>query len=134
MQQQNSLIKALIQHSRLALTLSHDGTGMPKQIAGAFLLAITYIALNLINQYQTEGIPVSTFIMLGFISQSYVMFLRNELIGLIMLISILFNSLTLFLTAGLGLPAEQLGLIVVAEYIVVTGAIVNVIKRETTTV
>lgn len=128
------LFFALFTHIKLALSLSHDGSGMPKQIPGAFLLAIGYITVNLLNQYSPDGIPVSTFIMLGFIAQSYVMFLRNELIGLIMLISIICNGFTLLLTSILGIPAEQLGLLVAAEYIFVTGAIVNVIKRATTTI
>lgn len=128
------LIFALCMHVKLALTLSHDGSGMPKQIPAALLLAIGYITVNLLNHYSPDGIPISTFIMLGFIAQSYVMFLRNELIGLIMLISIICNGFTLILTSVLGIPAEQLGLLVAAEYIFVTGAIVNVIKRVTTTI
>lgn len=134
MTKQPSLLRAIFAHVKLALTLSHDGTGMPKQMSGAFLLAIAYLSVNLMNHYSAEGIPVNTFIMLGFITQSYVLFLRNELIGLIMLISIACNSFTLILTRLVGLPAEQLGLLIVAEYIFVMGAVVNVIKRETSTV
>jgi len=126
------LFSALFTHVKLALSLSHDGSGMPKQIPGALLLAFGYITVNLLNQSSPDGIPISTFVMLGFIAQSYVMFLRNELIGLIMLISIICNGFTLVLTS-IGIPAEQLGLLVAAEYIFVTGAIVNVIKSVTAT-
>lgn len=133
MQTQN-LLTAFYSHIKLALTLNHDGKGMPQELPGAFLLALAYIAVNVFNHSSAEGIEAGTLIILGFIAQSYVIFLRNELIGLIMLISIICNSFTLLLTHAFGLPAEQLGLLVVAEYIFVTGAIVNVIKRATTTI
>lgn len=128
----NTLFNAFKQHAGLTLKLKHDGSGMPTKIPGALLLAMTYIALNLINNHHAEGIPLATFLMVGFIAQCYVLFLRNKLVGLILFISILCNCFTLLLTFFAGIPAENLGLLIVSEYILVTAAIINVIKSETT--
>lgn len=130
----STFISAFIQHALLAFKLKHDGTGMPKEIPGALLLAMAYIALSLFNNRHAEGIDISTFIIVGFVSQCYVLFLRNKLIGLIMFISILCNSISLIMTTILGLALEDLGLFIVAEYIFVTAAIINVIKSETTAI
>ncbi len=129
-----NILTAFLTHIKLALTLSHDGRGMPQEVPGAFILAMAYIAVNVLNHGHAEGVDIGTLIMLGFIAQSYVIFLRNELIGLIMLISVLCNGFTLLISHLAGIPVEQLGLLVVAEYIFVTGAIVNVIKRATETI
>lgn len=126
-----TLFSALFKHISLTLQLKHDGTGLPKEVPGAFLLAIAYIMMNLLNQHHADGIPASTFLMIGFIAQCYVLFLRNNLIGLILLISIISNAFSLFLTYVMGIPAENLAIMIVSEYILVTAAVVNVITRET---
>lgn len=128
------IFSAFFQHAILAFKLKHDGTGMPKEMPGAFLLALAYIALSLINNRHAEGIDMSTFIIVGFVSQCYVLFLRNKLIGLIIFISILCNSISLIMTTMLDLALEDLGLFIVAEYVFVTAAIINVIKSETTAI
>lgn len=129
-----TIFSAFFQHAILAFKLKHDGTGMPKEMPGAFLLALAYIALSLINNRHAEGIDMSTFIIVGFVSQCYVLFLRNKLIGLIIFISILCNSISLIMTTMLDLALEDLGLFIVAEYVFVTAAIINVIKSETTAI
>lgn len=134
MQTQHTIFGALKAHTILALTLKHDGSGMPSKVPAAFVLAMLYITLNLINNHHAEGIPATTFLLVGFIAQCYVLFLRNKLIGLILFISILCNAFSLMLTALLSIPAENLGLMIVSEYILVTAAVVNVIKSETTPV
>jgi hypothetical protein len=127
----STLFSAIFKHISLALQLKHDGTGLPKEVPGAFLLAIVYIMINLLNQHHADGIPVSTFVMIGFIAQCYVLFLRNNLIGLILLISIICNAFSLLLTYVMGIPAENLAIMIVSEYILVTAAVVNVITSET---
>lgn len=130
----HNLLSAFVKHSLLALQLKHDGSGMPTELPGTLLIAALYTTLTLINSHLSEGITLTTTLMVMFIAQCYVLFLRNKLIGLIMLISIMMNALTIMLSCVTGIPTEQLGLLIVSEYILVTAAVVNVIKNETTAI
>jgi len=130
----HNLLSAFVKHSLLALKLKHDGSGMPNELPGSLLIAALYTTLTLINSHLSEGITLTTTLMVMFIAQCYVLFLRNKLIGLIMLISIMMNALTIMLSCVTGIPTEHLGLLIVSEYILVTAAVVNVIKNETTAI
>jgi hypothetical protein len=130
----HNLLSAFIKHSLLALQLKHDGSGMPTELPGAFLIAALYTALTLVNSHLSEGITLTTTLMVMFIAQCYVLFLRNKLIGLIMLISIIMNAFTTILSVSTGIPMENLGLLIVSEYILVAAAVINVIKNETTAI
>jgi len=128
------LISAFFHHASLAVRLKHDGSGMPKDIPAAMMLSLLFMVFSLINNQSPEGISLDTLIKVGFIAQCYVLFLRNQLIGLMLLISVLCNALALGLSQFVGLPKEMLNLLLIAEYIMVTAAILNVLKKATKTI
>lgn len=128
------LIAAFFYHASLAVRLKHDGSGMPKDMPAAMLLSLLFMTFSLINNQSAEGISLDTVIKVGFIAQCYVLFLRNQLIGLMLLISVLCNALAFALTHFIGLPKETLNLLLIAEYIMVTAAILNVLKKVTKTI
>lgn len=129
-----ALFAALFSHASLAVRLKHDGTGMPIELPAAMLLSIIYMALSLVNNHQADGITLETIIKIGFIAQCYVLFLRNQLVGLIMFISVLCNALAFGLTTFADFPKENLFILLIAEYMMVTAAILNVLKRVTKTI
>jgi hypothetical protein len=129
-----ALPAALFHHASLAARLKHDGTGMPTELPAAMLLSILYMALSLVNSHHADGITLDTIIKVGFIAQCYVLFLRNQLVGLIIFISVLCNVLAFGLTTFADFPKENLFLLLIAEYIMVTAAILNVLKRVTKTI
>lgn len=124
------LITALFIHAWLALRLKHDGSGMPTKIPAAFMLISLYVALNLANKNLGDGITLETLIGLSFIAQFYLFGLRNKLIGLIIMISVVTNALSLILTALAGIPEEKLFMLLIMEYIMIFAALINVIKSE----
>ncbi len=128
------LIAAFFHHVSLIVRLKHDGSGMPKEMPAAMLLSLLFIVFSLINNQSTDGITLDTFIKVGFIAQCYVLFLRNQLIGLIMLISVVSNAIAFALIQFIGLPKAMLNLLLIAEYIMVTAAILNVLKKVTKTI
>jgi len=125
------LIAAFVHHASLAVRLKHDGAGMPKEMPAAFLLSVLFMVFSLVNNQQADGIALDTVIKVGFIAQCYLLFLRNQLIGLMMLISVMCNAMAFCLTHFMGMPKEFLNLLLIAEYIMVTAAILNVLKKAT---
>jgi hypothetical protein len=128
------LIHALLMHAWLALRLKHDGTGMPTRLPAAFVLISLYVALNLANKNINGGINLETLVGLSFIAQFYLFCLRNKVIGLIILISVVTNALALILTTLTGIPEEKLFLLLIMEYLMIFAAIVNLIKNNIKTI
>ncbi len=128
------LVNAFFKHAWFALSLKHDGTGLPAKLPAAFLLIILYIALNLINSHMGHGIKLETLLGLSFIAQFYLFSLRTPLIGLFIVIGIITNMLTLALNELTGTAEQHLYLLIILEYIMVFAAIVNIIKHELKTV
>lgn len=122
------LINALCHHAWLVLSLQHDGKGMPKQVPAAFLLALSYCLLAVINTKPHE-VQFETVCCLLFIAQFYVFLLRNALIGLLVMIGVVTNGLHLIIANSPTSP-EFLLLLSVFEYVMVFCAIINVIKSE----
>jgi hypothetical protein len=125
------LISALWIHIWLALSLRHNGDGMPTKLPAAFLLAALYVALNLANKHINGGINLETLLGLSFVAQFYLFGLRTKMIGLFIIISVVINALTLALIALAGVAEEKLFMLTIAEYIMVFAALINIIKSET---
>lgn len=121
---------ALLQHAWLAIRLKHDGDGMPTKIPAAAALVSLYAVLILIEKKAHQGITLETIIGLAFISQCYIFNLRNKVIGLIILIGIITNTVTIALTAFTNIAEHQLYIISLLEYIMVFFSIINVIKSN----
>lgn len=121
---------ALLQHAWLAIRLKHDGDGMPTKIPAAAALVSLYVVLILIEKKAHQGITLETIIGLAFISQCYIFNLRNKVIGLIILIGIITNTVTITLTAFTNIAEQQLYIISLLEYIMVFFSIINVIKSN----
>jgi hypothetical protein len=124
------LVHALLQHAWLAIRLKHDGDGMPTKIPAAAALVSLYAVLTLIEKKTHQGITLETIIGLAFISQFYIFNLRNKVIGLIILIGIITNTVTIALTAFTNIAEHQLYIISLLEYIMVFFSIINVIKSN----
>jgi hypothetical protein len=124
------LITAILTHAWLALGLKHNGAGMPTKLPAACLLISLYIALNLANKNINGGIDVQTLFGLSFIAPFYLFGLRNKLIGLIILISVVSNALSLTLTTLTGAPEDKLFMLIIVEYIMIFAGVINVIKSE----
>ncbi len=124
------LINAFLTHAWLAFSLRHDGEGLPSKLPAAFLLAAMYVCLTLVNKHVAGGVDVETIAGLFFITQFYLFGLRNHLIGLIILISVVINALTLALTVIGGIAPEHLEPLLVMEYIMIFAGIVNVIRSN----
>jgi hypothetical protein len=123
-------LSALFTHARLVLTLRHNGAGMPKNLPAAAVLTLLYIALTLANKNLKDGIDLNTLVGLCFVAQFYLFGLRNEVMGLIILISIVNNALTLAATLLTGAPADEFVLLIIVEYVMIFAAVVNVIKAH----
>ncbi len=128
------LITAILTHTWLALRLKHDGTGLPTKLPAACVLTALYVALNLANRHLGQGITFETVLGLCFISQFYLFSLRTRLIGLFIVIGIITNALAFVLTAFAGIPEEKLFMLLLAEYIMVFAALINIIKNDFKTI
>ena len=128
------LMNAFFKHAWFALSLKHDGTGLPTKLPAACMLIGLYIALNLANRHIGQGITLETLLGLSFIAQFYLFSLRTPLIGLFIVIGIITNALTLALTTLTGIAEQHLYLPIILEYIMVFAAIINIIKHELKTV
>jgi hypothetical protein len=125
------LIHALGIHFWLALSLRHNGEGLPARLPAAFLLVVLYTALTLANKQINGGINLETLLGLSFVAQLYLFGLRTKMIGLFIVISLIINALTLAFMTLTGTAEENLFMLTIAEYIMVFAAIINIIKSET---
>ncbi len=119
------LIKALFKHIYLTMQLEHDGSGLPRQFISAALLISIYAFLSIAN---SVNVDLNLF-GLGFVALVYLFVLRTQLVGLIILIGIISNCIMLVLGFFGEVSALQLVLINALEYLLVYGAIINVIRR-----
>lgn len=124
------LMQALLSHVWLALRLKHDGTGMPTSIPAATALMATYIVLVLIGKHAQADISLELVLGLAFIAQFYIFNLRNKVIGLLIMIGVIANGLSLLLTLVLGLNQQAVVMVSILEYIMVFSAVLNLIKSN----
>ena len=127
-------IFALFAHFSLVIRLKHDGRGMPTKIPAATMLILTYALLGFINYSHEGNISFSALFGLCFVAQCYLFCLRDKLIGLIILISIMMNIITMILNIFAGITEQSLFVLNVMEYIMIFAALINVIKSETRTI
>lgn len=128
------LLSAIFNHATLAVRLKHDGAGMPTQVPAAMLLAILFMLTSIFSHQQTGEISLETLLKIVLIAQCYALFLRNQLIGLILLISVICNGLAIFFVSVGGIPKENLYVLLVAEYIMIGAAVLNVFRKSTSAV
>lgn len=107
------------------MQLEHDGSGLPTQFLSAALLVSLYAFLSIANSVNVDP----NFFGLGFVVLVYLFVLRTQLVGLIILIGVISNSLLLILGFVGEISALQLVLINAFEYLLIYGAIINVIRR-----
>ena len=119
------LIKALFRHIYLTMQLEHDGSGLPTQFLSACVLILLYSGLCIANSVNVDP----NFFGLGFVAIIYLFVLRTQLVGLIILIGIITNSISLILGCIGEVSELHLVLINALEYLLVYGAIINVIRR-----
>lgn len=119
------IFNALFKHFYLTMQLEHDGTGLPTQFLSACVLILLYSGLCIANSVNVDP----NFFGLCFVALVYLFVLRTQLVGLIILIGIISNSLLLILGLFGEVSALQLVLINALEYLLVYGAIINVIRR-----
>ncbi|MEE9332330.1 MAG: hypothetical protein V3U89_08890 [Methylophilaceae bacterium] len=125
-----SLFKALFTHAWLAMRLKHDGTGLPVNFLGALLLASIYIALIMVNKSINNALTIESIIGLIFIGQFYLFSIRNTVIGLVILIGIIGNLFSMGMAAFGDVSVLQVGLLSAMEFLMIFGALINVIKTH----
>ena len=123
------LINALLTHAWLAFSLRHHGDGLPSKLLAAFLLASLYVCLTLANKQMAGGADIQTIAGLLFVTLCYLFGLRNHFIGLILLISVVHNALTLSLVTLGGIPPVYLQPLILMEYIMISAAVINVVRH-----
>lgn len=124
------LMHALWIHVWLAIRLKHDGTGMPTSIPAAASLVGLYIVLILIGKQAQAQISLELLLGLAFIAQFYIFNLRNKVIGLLITIGIIANTLSLLFVEVLGFTPQIVVMISIMEYIMIFSAILNLIKSN----
>lgn len=124
------LINALLTHAWLAFSLRHHGEGLPGKLPAAFFLASLYVCLTLANKQLTGGVDIQTIAGLFFVTLCYLFGLRNHFIGLILLISVVHNALALGLATLGSIPPAFLQPLVLMEYIMISAAVINVVRRS----
>ena len=125
-----SFIKALFSHAWLVMRMKHDGAGLPVNFMGALLLVSVYVGLVLVHKSMVGELTVGTIIALVFSSQLYLFSLRNTVIGLVILIGIIGNVFSLAMAAFGEASLTQLLLLSAMQYLLVFGALINVIKAH----
>jgi hypothetical protein len=125
------LLGALWAHVSLVLRFKHHGHGLPSSLLGASLLVAAYVVCNLISAGITGQLTANTLLGLCLISYGYVFYLRNPVIGLLLLISIITNALALLLYWRFGTNSVSQQVLTALEYLLIVGALMNVIKKET---
>lgn len=124
------LINGLFQHVFYAIKLKHDGSGLPTQLLTALLFVSLYSLLVFVNNWYAGTIGVGMCFSLVFIALVYTVVLRNQITGLIILIGIVSNVMSLLLSQFGPLVEWQQLMLSIMEYIMVFGALTNVIKSH----
>lgn len=125
-----SFIKALFSHVWLVMRMKHDGTGLPVNFIGAFILATIYIGLVVMHKNMSGELTIGAIIALVFIGQLYLFSLRNTVMGLVILIGIIGNVFSLVMAAFGEVSMTQMLMLSVMQYLLVFGALINVIKTH----
>jgi hypothetical protein len=120
-------LSALIQHAWLAVSLRHDGKGLPEKVPAAALLAALYISLSLANSHVRGDFSAHSIIGLCFVAQIYIFLLRDKVVGLILLIGVVCNAFTLVLSLFSNLSELMQILISIMEFVMIFGAMINII-------
>ncbi|MFM9835487.1 MAG: hypothetical protein ACKVOA_05235 [Methylophilaceae bacterium] len=120
-------VNAILIHAWLALSLRHDGTGLPQKLPAAFMLASLYIALSLANSHVRGDFNYHSIIGLSFVAQFYIFLLRDKVVGLILLIGAICNAFSL--TLGVISNTSELAQILLSlmEFVMIFGAMINII-------
>jgi hypothetical protein len=124
------LINGLFQHAVYAMKLEHDGTGLPTKFSSALLLTFVYGLVVIANDLHAGTLDYSVLFPLIFIAFVYTVVLRNQLTGLIILIGIISNVMSLLLSPFGALAEWQQLMLSIMEYVLVFGALTNVIKSN----
>jgi len=124
------LLNALFSHAWLALRFKHNGEGLPTGFPAACALAMLYVILSAANKSLSESLDFQTLFGLSFVAHCYLFGLRNQLVGLLLLIGVLCNAMALATIYLTGYSAEKIMAITLMEYAMIFSAIINVIKRE----
>lgn len=122
--------RALLTHAFYTIKLEHDGAGLPTTFLSALMLVSAYMVLAMLNNFLAGELGGNFLFALGLIACIYLFVLRTTLIGLILLIGIVSNSVTLLLSLFGALEAWQMVMVAALEYTMVFGAITNVIKSH----
>lgn len=125
------LINALLTHAWRAFSLRHHGEGLPSKLPAAFFLAGLYMCLTLASKQLTGSVDMQTIAGLFFVTLCYLFWLRTHFVGLILLISVVHNALALGLATLGGIPPELLQPLVLMEYIMISAAVINVVRHGT---
>lgn len=124
------LIGGLLQHIFSVMKLQHDGSGLPTQFASACLFFCIYGLLVVGNNFLAGTVNLGMCCSLMLIAFVYTLVLRNQITGLIILIGITSNLLSLFLVQFGALADWQQLMLSIMEYLMVFGALTNVIKSH----
>lgn len=126
-----SLIKALFSHAWMVIRMEHDGTGLPVNFIGAFLLVSIYIGLVIVHKSMSGELAIGSIIALVFIGQFYLFSLRNTVIGLVVLIGIIGNVFSLVMAVFGEVSMTQVLMLSCMQHLMAFGALINVIKTHT---
>lgn len=124
------LIDGLLKHAFYVMKLEHDGSGLPTKLSSALLFVSFYGLLVLANNWSAGTVDLGMCFSLAFIALVYTVVLRNQITGLIILIGIISNLLSLLLSQFGALAEWQQLMLSVMEYVMVFGALTNVIKSH----
>lgn len=122
------LIGGLFQHAFYVMKLEHDGSGLPTKFSSALLLVTLYGFLVIGNNWYAGTVGLGMCFSLVFIALVYTVLLRNQITGLIILIGIISSMISLLLVQFGALADWQLLMLSMIEYVMVFGALTNVIK------
>lgn len=124
------LIDGLFQHAFYVMKLKHDGSGLPTKLSSALIFFSLYGLLVLANNWSAGTVDIGMCFSLVFIALVYTVVLRNQITGLIILIGITSNLLSLLLSQFGALVEWQQLMLSMLEYVMVFGALTNVIKSH----
>jgi len=120
-------VYAILNHAWLALSLRHDGTGLPQKLPAAFMLAALYIALSLANSHLRGDFNYHSIIGLSFVAQIYIFLLRDKVVGLILLIGAISNAFSFTLAVFSNTSELAQILLSLMEFVMIFGAMINII-------
>lgn len=124
------LINGLLQHAFYVMKLEHDGSGLPTKFSSALLFVSLYSLLVFANNWHAGTVNIGMCFSLVFIALVYTAVLRNQITSLIILIGIISNVISLLLNQFGALVEWQQLMLSIMEYVMVFGALTNVIKSH----